>query len=252
MSTCMNALCRHVKQNKSQGGGGNRGEGGGRGERSSTCFALTMLCQRGRACLKLTRYCAPWHRRLASEWHWQQNHKCTSEENRKCTSEANHKCTSECSPGEILRVAQRACVWRKRHWPTQVGGSRKRYACTATPELATWCHWHHGFLCTGIRSGVAWFNKTNPRSMAIYWSNTFKYQWQTTINHGILVGVPIFSWDFPPKSPRSPPTDFACPSEPGMALATMDSVAQRNSGVKHGYGKSYIHMVVIYIYIIHI
>jgi hypothetical protein len=35
-----------------------------------------------------------------------------------------------------------------------------------------------------------------------------------------------------------------------MALATMDSVAQRNSGVKHGYGKSYIHMVVIYIYIL--
>ena len=54
------------------------------------------------ASLKLTRYCAPWHRRLASEWHRQQNHKCTSEENRKCTSEANHKCTSECSPSPSI------------------------------------------------------------------------------------------------------------------------------------------------------
>ena len=56
------------------------------------------------SCLKLTRYFAPWHRRLESEWHRQQNHKRTSEENRKCTSEANHRCTSECSPPPVHLV----------------------------------------------------------------------------------------------------------------------------------------------------
>ena len=62
------------------------------------------------SCLKLTRYCAPWHRRLESEWHGQQNHKCTSEENRKCTSEANHKCTSERSPPlGLVTVAPKFC-----------------------------------------------------------------------------------------------------------------------------------------------
>ena len=100
----------------------------------------SFLCQRGRECRKLTRYCAPWHRRRASEWHWQQNHKCTSEENRKCTSEANHKCTSECSPSVIHN--KQPLQFRFPIFETSASAARRYY-------------WYGGLGCSQSR----WVNR---------------------------------------------------------------------------------------------